>query len=92
MSNLNTTNILQKHHTLILYFHTALLNIKTPLITSSVPIMQEHKIKLGAQKTTYISTQGTFQNINLTYLPDGSTKTISQYKETSDIVPKKPIS
>jgi len=29
ISNLNITNVLQKHHILILYFHTAFLNIKT---------------------------------------------------------------
>ena len=45
MSNLNITNVLQKHHILIPSFHTAFLNIKTPLISSSVPIIQEQKIK-----------------------------------------------
>jgi len=44
-SNLNITNVLQKRHILILYFHTAFLNIKMPLTSSSVPIMQEQKIK-----------------------------------------------
>ena len=49
MSNLNMTNVLQKHNIFIFYFHTSLLNIKTSLITSSVVIVQEQKIKSGAQ-------------------------------------------
>jgi len=45
LSNLNITYALQKHHILILCSHTAYPNIKKPLISSSVPIIQEQKIK-----------------------------------------------
>jgi len=61
ISNLNITNVLQKHHILILYLHTAFLNIKTPLISSSVPVIQEQKIKYGTQKPTNIPNHDTFQ-------------------------------
>jgi hypothetical protein len=61
LSKLNITNVLQKHHILMFYFHTAFLNIKTPPISISVAIIQEHKIKYVAQKPTYISINDTFQ-------------------------------
>jgi hypothetical protein len=59
LSKLNITNVLQKHHILSLHFHTAFPNIKTPLISSSVPIIQEEKIKYETQKPTYSSTHDT---------------------------------
>jgi hypothetical protein len=92
MSNLNTTNVLQKQHTLIFYFHTVLLNIKTPLSTSSISHYTGTENQVGSAETHVPFYSSHISNTKVTYLHDESTKAISHYKETSEIVPQQPTS
>jgi hypothetical protein len=90
MSNLNTTNVLQKQHTLILYFHTVLLNIRTPLSPISISHHIGAENQVGREETYVHLYSRHISNTNVTHLHDESTKTISQYKETLESYLNKP--